>query len=249
MKKQKHSPTLKKIILTLILAAAGIVAFSAAGTARDDTRKSGSLQGRLSAKFVEVGKVWATTKVVSGVISVLETIQIEITPFGFGTALNPLGWTAVVDNVLDQLSIACLWAMGAITVEKILLSLSFWIALKIIVPLCTFLCIVSLWTSAALKQRIRRVLLSFSIIALTACLAIPVSLGLSFLVEESLLSNEVEKKLEALRSGSGEVSSMLEESGEKEFSIIETVKRISSSIVRFISDQKGVFDARADSSA
>jgi hypothetical protein len=248
MKKQKRLPAFgfKKILLTGVLAAAGIVSFCFAPVMRDDSAAEGKglLQGRLTEKFIQVGEVWAATKVVSGVVSVLATIQIEITPFGFGTSVSPLGWTAAVDNVLDQLSLACLWAMGAITVEKILLALSFWAALKIIAPLCAILCVISLWWQGAFRDKIKKALIHFAIITFTVCFAIPLSLGLSFLIEEKLLSHEVGKKLEAINAGSGEASAMVEEqTGDEGFSVIEMIKSISSSIARFISDGKGIFDA------
>jgi hypothetical protein len=248
MKKRKRLPAFrfKKMLLTGLLAAAGIAAFLCAPAMRDDPVEEGRgfLQGRLTEKFIQVGKVWAATKVVSGVVSVLATIQIEITPFGFGTSVNPLGWTAAIDNVLDQLSLACLWAMGAITAEKVLLVLSFWAALRIIAPLCALLCIIYLWWPGTLRDKIKKVLVNFAIVTFAACFAIPLSLGLSFLVEEGLLSGAVEKKLEAIHAGSGEASSMVEEKTDGEgFSIINKVKNISSSIARFISDSKGVFDA------
>ncbi|MDR1626218.1 MAG: hypothetical protein LBT33_06720 [Spirochaetia bacterium] len=248
MKKTKRLPAieLKKILLSGVLAAAAIISFCAAPAARGASAEEGNgpLQEKLTEKFVQVGKVWAATKVVSGVVSVLATIQIEITPFGFGTSVSPLGWTTAVDNVLDQLSLACLWAMGAITVEKILLALSLWAALKIIVPLCALLCLLGLWWPGAFRYKIKKALPRFAITAFAACFAIPLSLGLSALVEESLLSNEVEKKLEAINAGSGEAGSMVQEKTDATgFSVIETIKGISSSIARFVSEGKSVFDA------
>jgi hypothetical protein len=249
MKKRKWLPAFrfKKIVLTGVLAAAGIISFCAAPLMRGDSAEEGAgfLQGRLTEKFVQVGKVWAATKVVSGVVSVLATIQLEITPFGFGTSVNPLGWTAAIDNVLDQLSLACLWAMGAITVEKVFLALSFWAALKIIAPLCVLLCIISLWWwQGAFRDKIKKALVNFAVVTFAVCFAVPLSLGVSLLIEESLLSAELEKKLEAIHAGSGEASSMVEEkTDDKGFSVIDTIKNISSSIARFISDSKGVFDA------
>ena len=248
MKNARNSRQVKRIILTIILIAAAIISFSSAHSLYDSSSDKGFLQTRLNEKLIQVGAVWATTKVVSGVISVLQTIQIEVTPFGFGAALNPLGWTSAIATVLDQLSIACMWAMGALMVEKILLSISFWAAFKLIIPLCVLLAVISLWLDP-LRGRIRRILLHFSIITCTVCFAIPLSLAVSGLIEQSLLSNAVEKKLEAIHSGSNEAGLMLEEdsgksiTAEKGFSVIDTVKRITSSIGMFLSEKKGLFDA------
>ena len=243
MKKKKRPFPLRRAALTAILAAAGVFSFCAVSGFRYDTAGGeAGLQAQLTRKFVQVGKVWATTKLVSGVVSVLSSVTVEITPFGFGTSLHPLGWTTAAANVLDQISSGCLWALGAITVEKILLALSLWGACKIVIPLCVVLAVLRLW-AGGFNAQLQQVLVKFAAGALALCCAVPVSLAVSYVVEESFLSREVERKLEAIEASGGEAGTLIDENEAEEFSVIRTIKNISASIAKFVSDAKGVFEA------
>ena len=234
---------MRRAALSAILVMAGIFSFCAVSGFRYQTEgDEAGLQAQLTQKFVQVGKVWATTKLVSGVVSVLSSVTVEITPFGFGTSLHPLGWTSVALGVLDQISSGCLWAMGAITVEKILLALSLWTACKIVIPLVALFALLRLW-AGGLNAKLQKAFLKFAAGAFALCCAVPLSLAASYIVEEGFLSHEVDRKLEAMDASGSEAGALIDESEKGEFSIIKTIKDISSSIAKYISDAKGVFDA------
>ena len=122
---QKKSVTgiIFKVIISIILiiVAAGIFYFSLSIN-YDNLKENGRLQSILTKKIAEVGGVWLSIKVASGIVSFIQTIQIEGSiPVvgGLAVSAQPLGWAEVVDNTLDQISNICLWAIGALVLKKL----------------------------------------------------------------------------------------------------------------------------------
>jgi len=179
----------------------------------------------------------------SGIISVVQTIQVEGSiPVvgGLAVSAHPLGWAEVVDNTLDQISNICLWAMGALALQKILLAVSIWISLRIIVPVCAFLIVIALWSKKYTGQ-LKRVITGIVIISLGVCLAIPLSLELSNLVESSILSKHINETVNEIKDTSEEIN---ERGGEAVD--VNWLKRIGGGIVEFFTSIKNYFDSLID---
>jgi hypothetical protein len=152
-------------------------------------------QQQLTKKLIEVSGVWVTVKTVSGIISLVKTIQIEGSVQFLGGAavsIQPLGMVEAVDNTLDQISNMLLWAMGAIAIQKILLAVSLWVSVKIVVPICLLLIAAAIWCKKY-KGQLTRFLLGIVIICAGICSAVPLSLELSNKVETSILDKQLNK--------------------------------------------------------
>ena len=208
-----------------------------------DLKDSGKLQAQLTRKIAQVSGVWLSVKVASGVISFLQEIQVEASVgfvVGGAVSVQPLGWTEVVDNTLDQISDICLWAMAALAIEKVLLAISVWVSLRIILPVCAILIVIAVW-SKKYSGQLKRVIAGIAIISLGICLAIPLALELSNVVETSILAGQIEETVEEMSESSGEI----EKSG-NEANDINFLRRMISGISSFFSGIKNHFDSLID---
>jgi hypothetical protein len=234
----------KNIIISVVLVAIALgISFSSSMLQYDDMKDKGRLQNKLTSKLAQVAGVWVSVKVASGIISVVQTIQVEGSiPLvgGLAVSAHPLGWAEVVDNTLDQISNICLWAMGALALQKILLAVSIWVSLRIIVPVCAFLIVIALWSKKYTGQ-LKRVITGIVIISLGICLAIPLSLELSNLVESSILSKHINETVNEIKDTSEEIN---EKGGEA--IDVNWLKRIGGGIVEFFTSIKNYFDSLID---
>jgi hypothetical protein len=237
-----------KIILSVLLIAAalgGVFYFSSVPyTAGED---NGRIQQQLTVKLAQVAGVWASVKIASGVISFVQTIQVEGSiPVvgGLAVSVQPLGWTAVVDNTLDHISNILLWAMGAIAIEKMLLAISVWVSLRIVFPVCVVFMIIAIWNKKH-KQQLTGIIAGIIIIGIGICSAIPLSLALSNVVEESILSAKIEKTINEIEGQSQEIET--EGNSINDSSFIDQLKRLGSGVANFFTAMKQKIDSFIDS--
>jgi hypothetical protein len=231
-----------RILATVLLVIIGLAAFSYSSSFQYNSDNSNSkLQKQLTRKLAEVGGVWIKVKVVSGVISFLSTIQIEGSiPFVGALAISaePLGWTDVIDNTLDYISNICLWAMGAIVIQKILLAISLWFTLKIAAPVCAFLIILAIWNQKYRGQW--KIIISFIVIFGGICSAIPLSLELSNVIETGILSNHIQASIDKIEGESKEAEMIGEDFSQSSF--IDKLKDIGKGISDFFVGIKRTID-------
>jgi len=230
------------ISIVLIVIALGISAYSSTFQ-YSDVKDNGRLQGQLTGKLAQVGKVWVSIKIASGVISVLQTIQVEGSiPVvgGLAAAIQPLGWAGVVDNTLDHISNVCLWAMGALALQKILLAISMWVSLKIIVPVCIFLVVIALWNKKYTGQ-LRRIIAGMVIISASICFAIPLSLEFSTVVETGILSRHINETVNEISNTSEKIDKDGGEANDVGF-----LRKIGGAIAGFFNKIKDYFDSLID---
>jgi hypothetical protein len=209
-------------------------------------KDNGELQAQLTRKLAQVGGVWVKVKIVSGVISVLETLQMEGSiPFvgGLAVSVEPLGWTDVVDNILDCISNICLWAMGAIIIEKLLLAVSLWISLKIVAPICIFLLVIAIWNSKSVKQ-LKKIIGGLIIISVGICSAIPLSLELSDVIETSILSDQINETINEIDGKTKEAEEIGDDVNNSSF--IDKIKNLGKGIANFFGNIKHTFDMFID---
>ena len=234
------------ISIALILISLGI-SISSSSFQYDNIKDRGRLQQQLTGKIAQVSGVWVSVKVASGVISFLQTIQVEGSiPVvgGLAVSLEPLGWTEVVDNTLDQISNICLWAMAALAIEKVLLAVSIWVSLKIIIPVCALLMIIAIWNKKNSGQLIR-IIAGIAIVTAGICIAIPLALELSNLVESSILAGQIQETVNEISKESEEIEKSGDEANDMS-SPLATLRRIGSSIVNFFGNIKNQFDTLID---
>ncbi|MDR2418224.1 MAG: hypothetical protein LBD79_04145 [Treponema sp.] len=244
----KTGKTTRRIVLSLLLVVISLgISLYASSFQYTASKDSGRLQGQLNRKLSQVAGVWAQVKIVSGVISILETIQVEGSiPVVGGLAISaePLGWTDVVDNTLDQISDICLWAMGAIAIEKMLLAISIWFSLKIVVPVCAVFIVITIWIKKYAGQ-LKRIIAGLTIIFAGICSAIPLSLELSNVIETSILSSQIREIINEIDSSSDEAEKIGDDVNNSSF--MNRLRQIGSGIASFFGDIKQTFDTFIDS--
>ncbi|MDR1399348.1 MAG: hypothetical protein LBJ41_05445 [Treponema sp.] len=243
----KVGTTMGRIVLSILLIITSLgISLYASSFQYASSKDSGRLQGQLTRKLTQVAGVWTQVKIVSGVISILETIQIEGSiPVVGGLAISaePLGWTDVVDNTLDQISNICLWAMGAIAIEKMLLAISIWFSLKIVVPVCAVCIVIALWIKKYAGQ-LKRIVAGLIIVFAGLCSAIPLSLELSNIIETSILSSQIRETISDIDDSSGEAEKIGDNINNASF--INRLRQIGSGIASFFDDIKQTFDTFID---
>jgi len=191
------------------------------------------IQKELSDKSRQVLGVWATLKVVNGIVNVLQSAQVGGS-FFVEASVNPLEFLAPLDNILDKISDMLLWAFAAITFEKILLAVSGYLIFILIIPVCAIVSIVSLWTTKE-KSRIHRVLIVTVIISLVIPFAVPVSFQLSALMEQKILTNNVSRVLASIEEKNDAASGMENE--------INSLRRIGRTITNYMTSVKDLGNA------
>jgi hypothetical protein len=234
------------ISILLITIAAG-VSFFALPFLNKTGEDNGRIQQQLTGKLAQVTGIWATVKVASGVISVVQTIQVEGSiPVvgGLAVSAQPLGWAKVIDNILDKISNILLWAMGAIAIEKLLLAISWWVSIKVIVPICALFVIIAMWSNKY-KERLKKIVAGIIIIGAGICSAVPLSLELSNVVETSILSSRISNTINELEVQSGEIEK--EGNDINNTSFFDRLRRLGSGIVNFFGGLKQKFDSFIES--
>ena len=241
MKPGKIGKTTMKIIASVILLILALsVSFYASSLQFDTNEDHGRLQAQLTKKLAQVAGVWFSVKVASGVISFVQTIQIEGSiPVvgGLAVAAQPLGWADVIDNTMDQISNICLWAMGALAVQKLLLTISVWVSLRIVIPVCAVLIVIALW-SKKYHGQLKRIIPGIVIISLGICAAIPVSLEFSNVVESSILSSYINQTVNEIQGVSNEIEKEGEEAND-----VGLLRRLGTGIAAFFDNIRKHFDS------
>jgi hypothetical protein len=198
-----------------------------------DTEKEKGIQKTLSEKSKQIAGVWATLKVVNGVINVLQSVQIGGSVI-VEASVNPMEFLSPIDNILDKISNLLLWAFGAVIFEKILLAISGYIVFLIVIPVCAIISIITIWTSKD-KSKINRVVIVSVLVSLIVLFAIPVSFYLSSFIEKKVLTNNVNTVLESINAKGNTAAKM-----EKDLS---GLKKIGSSITNYLTNAKNVGSA------
>jgi len=198
-----------------------------------DLETEKGIQKELTEKSREVLGVWTVLKVINGVINVLQSAQVGGS-FFVEASINPLEFLSPVDNVLDKISNTLLWAFGAIIFEKILLAVSGYIVFLIVIPLCAIISIITLWTSKE-KSRVHKIIIVSILISLIIPFAIPVSFQVSSLMENKILSNNVENLLASINDKNKTAESM-----EKD---VTGMKKIGRNIINYMTNAKDLGNA------
>jgi len=198
-----------------------------------DSEKEKGIQKALSEKSKQVAGVWATLKVVNGVINVLQSVQIGGSVI-VEASVNPMEFLAPIDNILDKISNLLLWAFGAIIFEKILLAISGYVVFLIVIPVCVIISIVTIWTSKD-KSKISRVVIVSVLVSLIVLFAIPVSFYLSSFIEKKVLTHNVDTVLASITARGNTAEKM-----EKD---LTGLKKIGSSVTSYLTNAKNLSSA------
>ena len=198
-----------------------------------DMESESGIQKKLTEKSKQVLGVWATLKVINGVINVLQSAQVGGS-FFVEASVNPLEFLAPIDNVLDRISDMLLWALGAILFEKILLAISGYVVFLIIIPVCALVAVVTVWSSKD-KTRLHKIVIVSILISLVVPFAIPASFRMSALMENVILTNNVSNVITSIDEKGNAAETM-----EKE---VTGLRRVGKSIVNYMANAKDLGNA------
>jgi hypothetical protein len=198
-----------------------------------DMESESGIQKKLTEKSKQVLGVWATLKVINGVINVLQSAQVGGS-FFVEASVNPLEFLAPIDNVLDRISDMLLWALGAILFEKILLAISGYVVFLIIIPVCALVAVITLWSSKD-KTRLHKIVIVSILVSLVVPFAIPASFQMSALMENVILTNNVSNVIISIDEKGNAAETM-----EKE---VTGLRRVGKSIVNYMANAKDLGNA------
>ncbi|WP_461247155.1 hypothetical protein [Treponema sp. R6D11] len=198
-----------------------------------ESDKEGGIQKALTDKSKQVSGVWATLKLVNGVVNVLQSIQVGGSVI-VEASVNPMEELSPIDNVLDKISNMFLLAFSIIIFEKILLAISGYIVFLIIIPVCAIIAIVSIWTSND-KSKIVKVVIVSVIISLIVMFAVPISFYLSTFFEKTVLSYNMNKVLSSIEAKGNTAAKM-----EKD---LTSLKKIGSAMPSYLNNAKNLSNA------
>jgi hypothetical protein len=224
----------KKIIFTIVLVFIGMLSFGPISSVQNNnTNDDEGMQNTLTDKSRKILNVWATLKIINGVINVLQSAEIGGS-FFVEASVNPLEFLAPIDNILDKLSDLLLWALGAIIMEKLLLTISGLLVFKIVIPVCILLCIITIWIKKD-KTKITRMVSVFMLTGISISIAIPLSFQLSTVIENKVFTDRVGNLISSINNKGDSAASMENE--------VTSLKKIGKSILSFMSDAKNLGDA------
>jgi len=137
------------------------------------------IQKSLDDKSGQVLNVWESLKLANGVINILMSAGT-----GNSESLYP------VDNILKKLSNKLSFAFSVLLFSKLLLMVSNYMIFLVVIPACSLIIIILLWTC---KERKRLPGLVFTVVlsGLTVLFAVPLAFELSSLLDNKLLSQNV----------------------------------------------------------
>ncbi|MCL2765092.1 MAG: LMBR1 domain-containing protein [Treponema sp.] len=145
-----------------------------------DLNEEKGVQKTLGDKSRQTLDVWETVKITHGVISIL------LSSGATGSeSLSPL------DGILTKLSNMLSRIFSAIIFGKILLTLSSYIVFLAIIPVCALITILLIWTYGD-RRRMPRVVIVFVMLSLVISFAFPAAFQLSTLMENKILSGNIE---------------------------------------------------------
>ena len=239
----KKTLVLKLLVSVLFIAAAAISFGPASARLKAySSENEQGLQDTLSQKSKEVLFVWGVTRGVSGLVSLLQSVQVSVGP----GAVNPFEWLAAANNLLDKLSDICLYAVGAIMIEKFLLAVCGWAAFKAIIPVCMILCMVSLWIGKN-KNNILKMICCFVLTGSAVCAAVPLSIHFSNVLEQKIFAVELDKTKEEIFLQNADVSALQENLEMQKNStfrqVIDSVQNVFSQLTVFFSTAKDLVNS------
>jgi hypothetical protein len=175
------------------------------GLNSDDGLYSG-IQHCLNDRLASAVKIFALTKVIAGTLTFLQNLQIDLSVVFAGISITPLSALEPVSYTLNIISNLFLFAVGAILLEKALLTAGGFVAVKMLLPIAFALAGVSVWISGGWKEHIRKASVYTGLIAVVVWLSIPLSVGLANLLDRYFLNEMTENSARSLEERSQNIA-------------------------------------------
>jgi hypothetical protein len=145
-------------------------------------------QQDLNARLSSAIKIFALTKVIAGTLSFLQNLQIDLSVVVAGLSVTPLSVLEPISYTLNIVSNLFLFAIGAIILEKVLVTAGSLLALKLLFPLTFALAGISIWITGTWKVHLRKASVYMGLISFVVWLSIPLSIGFANLLDRYFLA-------------------------------------------------------------
>jgi len=188
-----------------------------------DLESQRGLQKSLTGKKEQVLSVWETLRTANGIVNILLSVQAA-----GGESLSP------VNNIMNKLSNKLSFAFSLILFWKILVTLSSYLVFLFVIPVCALITIIVIWTYKD-RKRVHRIVIVSVLISLIVPFAIPASFKLSTLMDNHILSKNI-NGLVASIDEKRELADTMERS-------VLTARRQGASIVNFIGNARTLNNA------
>jgi len=204
-----------------------------------ESKTGKSIQESLTGKSEQILTVWAALRSVYGAVNVLQSAEARVV----FVAVEPLESLSPFDKTLNRISNLFLFAYGVLVFEKIFLSVFVSIAFFILIPVCVIVSISAIWKNKNMAPspnmksgfQAHRIAIVSVLISLVVVFSLPVSLGVSTLLEEKILSDNVDNLVSSMEEN--------EKAALKMESELRGLRRIGVTITDYILTAKKICNA------
>ena len=199
----------KKQFLTLLLICVTLLSFFVLPNllGSDPADDSGYFAEHLQVQQIRMASAFVVAKTINAAISILQGIDIG---FSFGVEFNmsPFEILDPANDIIENISNVFLLALGAITLEKVLLSISSYISFKILLPISSLLMLISISIKNSYSEKIKQTSINIFALSLTLALFLPISIQTSVFLENTILGKTISTSQTALME-SGKAAEMI----------------------------------------
>ncbi|MDR2400242.1 MAG: hypothetical protein LBD73_01150 [Deferribacteraceae bacterium] len=166
----------------------------------------GGIQHDLNDRLASAVKIFALTKVIAGTLTFLQNLQIDLSVVVAGLSVTPLSVLEPVSYTLNIVSNLFLFAIGAIILEKVLVTAGSLLALKLLFPVAFALAGISIWIRGEWKFHLRKASIYTGLISFVIWLSIPLSVGFANLLNAYFLEEMNRAAVQSLQERSERIS-------------------------------------------
>jgi len=189
-----------------------------------------AVQESFNRKSHQILDVWAVVKTMSGVIDVLQSVQVKSKHFSEASEIKPAEFLAPIDSILSKISGMFLITYSVIAFQKMLLSLPILLVLILMIPICALIAIIMLWTY---KDKTK--LYKIAIVSVVSTLLIPFAIQFSINVPSFLGNKIMAKNIHSL------VTTIVEENGKAAVAMEDDIiysRKTGNSIIKYMDRAK-----------
>jgi len=194
------------------------------------------VQKPLFDKSHQIIGVWNSVRTVCGVINVMQSAQVRGN-FFIESAVNPVDFLTPSGNSLDRISGMLLGAFSAAAFQKVLLSVSGYLAFIILIPLCVLITLIILWTYKD-KTKLHRIFITSVLISVIIPFAVPASIQVSSLLGNKVMAKEINTLVASIEE-KGKTAKVMEDD-------ITRTRRTGNSIINYMPRVRDLSEAIAD---
>jgi hypothetical protein len=166
----------------------------------------GGIQQDLNDRLAAAVKIFALTKVIAGTLTFLQNLQIDLSVVVAGLSVTPLSVLEPISYTLNIISNLFLFAIGAIILEKVLVTAGSLLALKLLLPAAFALAGISIWIRGEWKAHLRKASIYTGLISFVVWLSIPMSVGFANLLNTYFLEEMNKAAAQSLQERSERIS-------------------------------------------